>query len=48
MIALIIAVILIIVLAVAVFSPRDNKQLTDYELYGMDADEYEKHMRDGK
>jgi methyl coenzyme M reductase subunit D len=46
MISIIIAVVFLIVIAIGVFSPNDNKQLTDYDLYGMDADEYERKMID--
>lgn len=44
MISLVIMAVFLIVLTIGVFSPSDNTQLTDYELYGMDADEYEKEM----
>jgi len=48
MISIIVAVVLLIVLAIGVFSPNDNQHLTDYDLYGMDADEYEEHMKNKK
>lgn len=40
------AIILLIIMAIAIFSPNDSQYLTDYELYGTDdLDEYEKQIK---
>lgn len=44
MTTLIITVVLLIIFALGVFSKNDTQQLTDFELYGMDADVYSKYM----
>lgn len=46
---MIIAIVLLIFMAIAVFSPNDSSRLTDYDLYGdIDPFIYEKCMANGE